>query len=61
MAQCLRELTALLEDTSSVSNIHVVVHNHLQIPVPGDPTPSLTSVDTCDTVYSCGIIHVNIN
>lgn len=39
MAQCLRELTALLEDTSSVSNIHVVVHNHLQIPVPGDPTP----------------------
>lgn len=46
MAQLLIALDVLVEDQGSVPSNHTVAHNHLLIPVPGDPTFSLASLGT---------------
>ena len=39
MAQWFKALATLAEDLSLIPSIHMVAHNHLQLPIPGDPMP----------------------
>ena len=46
MAQQVRALTVLAEDSSSVPSTHMVAHSHLQLQYQGTQDPLLTSVGT---------------
>lgn len=51
MAQWLRALAALLEDSSSIPSTHVTAHNCLQLQSQGIQYPLLTSADIARSRY----------